>query len=98
MAKTRQKITSDADRLLKKNPVLTHSDNRKVNSHVQRDEGEWIINTLLLDDSEVPFKFKRKQAYRDLKGARVNLTYYPDTETVAGISMEVMRVVRIRKS
>ena len=98
MARTQQKITSDAGKLLKKNPELTHSDNRKVSSHVQRDEGEWIINTLLLDDSEVPFKFKRKQAYRDLKGARVNLTYYPDSETVAGISMEVMRVVRIRKS
>ena len=98
MPRTSQKITSDADRLLKKNPELTHSDNRKVNSHVQRNEGDWIINTLLLEGSNVPFKFKRKHAYRDLKGARVNLTYYHDTETVAGISMEVMRVVRIRKS
>jgi hypothetical protein len=36
--------------------------------------------------------------YRSLKGARVNLTYYADVNTVAGIRVEVMRVVRILRS
>ena len=37
-----------------------------------------------------------KEKYKCIKGQRVNLTYYPDTETVAGIEMEVMTVVRIK--
>ena len=69
---------------------------RKVTSHVQRQAGEWIINTLMIEGCDVPFKYKRKQKYKDIKGQRVNLTYYPDTETVAGIEMEVMTVVRIK--
>ena len=92
------KVTSDADKLLKKNAALVHSDGCKVASHVQRDKDDWIINTLTIEGYEVPFKFKRKDAYKDLAGARVNITYYPSTEKVAGIDIEVMNVVRIRKS
>jgi hypothetical protein len=77
-------------------PGLTHSEEMKVASHVQREKDEWIINTLMIEGYDVPFKYRRKKRYQDLKGARVNLTYYPDTETVAGIQMEVMAVVRIR--
>ena len=69
---------------------------QKVRSHVQREAGEWIINTLMLEGCDVPFKFKRKQSYKDVTGQRVNLTYYHTTETVAGIDMEVMHVVRIK--
>jgi hypothetical protein len=69
-----------------------------VLSHVQRESGAWIINTVMLEDYSVPFKFKRKKPYKDLKGQFVNLTYYPDTESVAGIEVEVMKVVRIRTS
>jgi len=68
----------------------------KVTSHVQREKGEWIINTLMVEGCEAPFKYKRKRKYKSIKGQRVNLTYYPDTETVAGIEMEVMNVVRIK--
>ncbi len=70
----------------------------KVSSHVQRDEKEsdWIINTLTVEGYDVPFRFKRKRAYRNLKGARVNLTYYAGVENVAGFEMEVMNVVRIK--
>jgi len=32
------------------------------------------------------------------KGARVNLTFYPESESIAGIVFEVMNVVRIRRS
>ena len=73
-----------------------HSEMRKVISHVQREAGEWIINTLMIEGCDIPFKYKRKKKYKSLKGQRVNLTYYPDIETVAGIRMEVMNVVRIK--
>lgn len=72
----------------------------KVTSHVQRQEkgSDWIINTIMLEGYDVPFKYKRNKQYRNLQGARINLTYYPATEAVAGIDMEVMKVVRIKIS
>ena len=91
-----REMKSDVDKLLKKHDKLTHSDMQKVTSHVQRQSGEWIINTLMIEGCSAPFRFKRKDQYRDLKGARVNLTYYPEVETVAGFDMEIMNVVRIR--
>jgi len=89
-------VRSDADRLVKKHRNLTHSDMMKVISHVQRNQGEWMINTIMVEDCDVPFKYKRKKPYKNLKGQRVNLTYYPATETVAGIEFEIMNVVRIK--
>ena len=68
----------------------------KVESHVQRDTKEWVVNTLMIEGCEVPFKFKRKQPYKNVEGQRVNLTYYPGKESVAGMEMEVMNVVRIK--
>ena len=88
----------DVDKLLSRHAELTHTNNCQVESHVQRQRGEWIINTLMIEGYEVPFRYKRKQQYRSLKGAKVNLTYYPTTETVAGMSLEVMNVVRIKRS
>lgn len=92
------KITSDPDKLLKKNRELVHSDMQKVVSHVQRDIGDWVLNTVMIEGCNVPFKFKRKEPYKCLKGARVNITYYPGNESVAGIEMEVMNIVRIKIS
>lgn len=89
-------MKSDVDKLLKKHDKLTHSDMQKVTSHVQRLAGGWIINTIMIEGCSAPFKFKRKDKYRDLKGARVNLTYYPEVETVSGFPLDVMNVVRIR--
>lgn len=91
---------TDVDRLLEKNHALTQSDYQKVTSHVQRAEkgSDWIINTILIEGQTVPFRFKRKKQYKNLKGARVNLTYYPVIEIVAGIPMEAMKVIRIRVS
>ena len=91
-------MQSDPDKLTKKHQELTHSELVKVVSHVQRDKGEWILNTVMVEDCEVPFKFKRKQQYKDLKGARVNITYYPSVEVVAGIDFEIMNVVRIKRA
>lgn len=89
-------MQSDAAKLIKKHQELTHSEMVKVISHVQRDQNEWIINTVMIEDCMVPFKFKRKKEYKNLKGARVNITYYPAKETVAGLDFEVMNVVRIK--
>lgn len=89
-------VKTDPEKLTKKHNKLVHSDMMKVISHVQREAGEWIVNTLMVEGCEVPFKYKRKKLYKNLKGQRVNLTYYPDVETVAGLEFEVMSVVRIK--
>lgn len=89
-------MPSNPEKLLKKHQKLVHSDNMKVTSHVQRQDGEWIINTLMIEGCDAAFKYKRDKQYKSIKGARVNLTYYPVTENVAGFDMEVMKVVRIK--
>jgi hypothetical protein len=86
----------EVEKLLDRHAQLVHSERKRVVSHVQREDGDWIINTVMLEDYRVPFRFRRKKAYRDLKGRWVNVTYYPETESVAGIDVEVMNVVRIR--
>ena len=87
---------SEPEKLVKKHQQLVHSDHLTVASHVQRNEGDWIVNTLMIEGCDAPFRYKRKKAYKNIKGQRVNLTYYPITETVAGLEFEVMNVVRIR--
>ena len=89
-------MDTDSNKLLKKHQELTHSEMQKVVSHVQRDTKEWVINTLMIEGYDVPFRFKRKQPYKNVQGQRVNLTYYPSQETVAGMAMEIMNVVRIK--
>ena len=91
-------MKTDAEKLLKKHQELTHSDSQKVVSHVQRDTKEWMINTLMIEGCDVPFKFKRKQPHKNVQGQRVNLTYYQGKEIIAGMEMEVMNVVRIKIS
>ena len=91
-------MAKEPEKLLKKHPKLVHSDMMKVTSHVQRSAGEWILNTLMVEGYDVAFQYKRKQQYKNLKGQRVNLTYYPTTKNVAGIEMEIMNVVRIKVS
>ncbi len=86
------------EKLLKTHKNLVHSDQRKVISHVQRYDGEWFINTIMIEGCDVPFKYKRQEQYKNLNGQRINLTYYASTETVAGFKMEIMKVVRIKVS
>ncbi|WP_206484487.1 hypothetical protein [Thalassotalea sp. G2M2-11] len=83
-------------KLTSKHQNLIHSEEKKVSSHVQREQGDWILNTLMIAGVDVPFKYKRKKLYQSLKGQRVNLTYYPDNEEVAGFTIDVMKVVRIK--
>jgi hypothetical protein len=89
-------MQTDPEKLLRKHAQLVHSDMVKVTSHVQREKGDWILNALMIEGCEIPFKYKRSRQYRNLQGQRVNLTYYPATESVAGMEFEVMKVVRIR--
>jgi len=91
-------VKSDVNKLLKKNKQLNQLDSVKVISHVQRESGDWIKNTLMLEGYDVPFKYSRNKLYKNLQGASVNLTYYPQTELVAGLEFESMKVVRIRRS
>ena len=88
---------SDPKKLIEKHKNLTHSELMKVVSHVQREQGEWIMHTVMVEDCDAPFKFKRKGKYQSLKGARVNMTYYSAQEVVAGMNFEVMKVVRIKR-
>jgi hypothetical protein len=90
-------MQSDPKKLVEKNKILIHSELLKVISHIQREQGEWILHTVMVEGCDAPFKFKRKDNYQSLKGARVNITYYPEQEAVAGITFEVMKVVRIKK-
>lgn len=91
-------MTSDADKLTARHPALVHSEGLKVVSHVQREEGEWVRHTLMLQDYDVPFIFRRRGRYKPLVGARVNLTYYPQQEEIAGVVFEQMKVVRIKRA
>lgn len=89
-------MQSDPDRLLNKHQELTHSEGLQVSSHVQRPTDDGLVNTLMLEGYDVPFKYLRQKQYKNLTGQRVNLTYYPTTESVAGFEIEVMKVVRIK--
>jgi hypothetical protein len=89
---------SDVNKLLKKHQQLNQLDMVRVVSHVQRDKDNWVLNTIMLDGYDVPFRYRRRTVYKSLKGARVNLTYYPETQSIAGVDFEMMNVVRIRRS
>ena len=91
-------MKSEPEKLLSRHEDLVHSEMQKVTSHVQRKADDWIINTIMLDGHDVPFRYKRKRAYKSLVGALVNVTYYPASDSVAGIEIEIMNVVRIRRA
>lgn len=87
-----------AKQLIGQHKKLSHTENIKVISHVQRESNDWIVNTLMLENINVPFKYKRKKLYKTLKGQQINITYYPDNETVAGFDIEIMKIVRVKIS
>ncbi|MDX1300876.1 hypothetical protein [Photobacterium sp.] len=90
-------MKSPVDRLLIEHENLVHSEGVKVVSHTQRDDGDWVLHTLMIEGCDAPFKFRRKKKYRSLKGQRVNMTYYPEIEIVAGFEIETMKVVRVKR-
>ena len=89
-------MKSPVKELLTKHQNLTHTEHIKVVSHTQREEDDWYINTLMLENIEPPFKYKRKKLYKSLSGQYINLTYYPEEELIANFKIEVMKVVRIK--
>ena len=91
-------MKSDVDKLLEKKRQLNQLDMARVVSHVQRQKDDWVLNTIMLEGYDVPFRYRRKKLYRNLRGARVNLTYYPQLEQVAGLDVEVMKVVRLKRA
>ncbi|WP_426360102.1 hypothetical protein ACPUVO_07745 [Pseudocolwellia sp. HL-MZ19] len=91
-------MKSPSDKLIKKHQELIHTDNLKVISHVQREDDDWFINTLMFENINVPFKYKRKKLYKSLINNRVNVTYYVSKEVVAGFEIEIMNIVRIKVS
>ena len=91
-------MKKEINNLLDKHKNLIHSENQKVLSHVQRESEEWVLNTVMIEGCDIPFKYNRKKRYRNLKGARVNITYYPSTQVIAGLDMEIMKATRIKIS
>jgi hypothetical protein len=89
-------MKSPVDKLLKEHKKLVHSEALTVDSHIQREQDEWIVNTIMVKGVDVPFKYKRKKMYKCLANNQINITYYPGTETIAGFDMEVMNVVRVK--
>ena len=87
---------SEAQLLTEKHESLIHSEEQTVVSHVQREADEWFLNTIMIKGVDVPFKYRRKKLYKSLQNQQVNITYYPDTETVAGFDIEIMKIVRIK--
>jgi hypothetical protein len=82
--------------LLKTHEKLVHSENVTVVSHVQREQDEWFVNTVMMKGCNAPFKYKRKKVYKSLAKQQVNMTYYASTETIAGFDIEIMNIVRIK--
>lgn len=90
-------MTTDSDELLKKHSNLIHSEGVTVESHTQREQGEWVLQTLMIEGYDVPFKYRRNKKFKSLAGQKVNLTYYPREQTIAGFKVETMQVVRVRR-
>ena len=91
-------MAAKSKKIAAKHSGLTLSEDKKVVSHIQRDDGEWIQNTVMIEDCDVPFKYRRKKKYKNLKGALVNLSYYPETKVIAGLEFETMKVVKISRA
>jgi len=89
---------TEPEALLERHANLVHSEMQKVTSHVQRRAEDWFVNTLMIEGCAAPFRYRRKRKYKNLEGSLVNLTYYADRESVAGIEIETMKVVRIRRA
>lgn len=88
--------SKEVNKLLNTHKELIHSENVAVVSHVQREQDDWFVNTIMIKGCDAPFKYKRKKAYKSLLKQQVNMTYYASTENIAGFEIEVMNIVRIK--
>ena len=88
--------TKEVKKLISDHKELTHSEAVTVISHVQREQDDRFINTVMINGCSAPFKYKRKKLYKSLTKQQVNITYYPSIETIAGFEIETMNVVWIK--
>ncbi|MCK8045402.1 hypothetical protein MSG37_10925 [Shewanella sp. 1CM18E] len=91
-------MKSNVDKMLVKHDQLIHSEGVKVCSHTQRMKDDWVLHTIMIDNCDTPFTFKRTKKYKSLSGASVNMTYYADKQGIAGFEMDIFKVVRIKRS
>ncbi|MGL4516940.1 hypothetical protein [Shewanella sp.] len=84
-------------KMLANHERLIHSDGVTVLSHTQREKGDWVQHTVMVENCDVPFKFRRVKKYKSLQGQKISVVYYPETELVAGFEIEIMQVVRIKR-
>ncbi len=89
-------MKSPVDSTLQKHQELVHCALMQVNSHVQRFNGECVLNTLMMDGYDCPFKYCRDYKYQNLEGKQVELSYYPAIELIAGLEVDIMKVVQIK--
>jgi hypothetical protein len=89
-------MKSPVEVILQKHNQLVHCELIQVNSHVQRFNGDCMLNTLMIDGYDCPFKYCRKYKYPNLKGKQVELSYYPSKEAIAGFEVDIMKVVQIK--
>jgi len=89
-------MNSPVNTMSQKGQQLVHCELMQVTSHVQRFNGECMLNTLMMDGYDCPFKYRRKAKYRNLKGKQVDLSYYPTIEVIADFEVKIMKVVQIK--
>ena len=63
-SKDNSPANKQAKQLIEQHEKLVHTDDIKVISHVQRESNDWFVNTLMLENIDVPFKYKRKKLYK----------------------------------
>ena len=80
-----------------KNPIKSRQTPKTVENHSRAKEETKTAHTFK-NYRKNTHTDPTKKRYKNLKGARVNITYYPDVENVAGVEFEVMKVVRLRTS
>lgn len=89
-------MKDSAEITLQQDNQLVHCQLMQVTSHVQRFNGECILNTLMVDGYNCPFKYCRKYKYQSLTGKQVDLAYYPTVEVIAGLEVDIMKVVQVK--
>ena len=52
-------MKTPVDKMLDQHQQLVHSENVSVLSHVQREKEDWVLHTVMIENCDTPFKFKR---------------------------------------
>ncbi|MGL4835142.1 MAG: hypothetical protein ACRCXH_12080, partial [Shewanella sp.] len=60
-------------KMLANHERLIHSDGVTVLSHTQREKGDWVQHTVMVENCDVPFKFRRVKKYKSLQGQKISV-------------------------